>query len=48
MENKVATVTEKLPEVGGIMDHWVAIIIGIVVVCTVGYLVWKKMMKKDK
>ena len=48
MENKVVAVTEKLPEVGGIMDHWVAIIIGIVVVCTVGYPVWTKMMKKDK
>jgi hypothetical protein len=45
MKNKVATVTEKLPEVGGIMDHWVVMIIGIVIVCTVGYLIWKKMMK---
>ena len=48
MENKIATVTEKLPEVGGIMDHWVAIIVGIVIVCTVGWMVWKKMIKKDK
>ena len=48
MENKVAAVTEKLPEIGGgIMDHWMAIIIGIVVVCGAGWLVWKK-MKKDK
>ena len=48
MENKVVEVTEKLPEIGGgIMDHWMAIIIGIVVVCGAGWLVWKK-MKKDK
>jgi len=48
MENKVAAVTEKLPEMGGgIMDHWVAIVIGMVVVCVVGWMIWKK-MTKDK
>jgi membrane protein DedA with SNARE-associated domain len=46
MENKVVEVVDKLPEMGGgIMDHWIAIIVGIVVVCAVGWLVWKKMKK---
>tara|TARA_R100001244_G_scaffold132285_1_gene107895 strand:- start:124 stop:270 length:147 start_codon:yes stop_codon:yes gene_type:complete len=48
MKNKIAEVTERLPEVSGIMDHWVAIIVGIVIVCTVGWMVWKKTMKKGK
>ena len=57
MENKVVAVADKLPEVvavadklpemgGGIMDHWIGIVVGLVVVCGVGYMIWKKMKKK--
>ncbi len=47
MENKVVEVVDKLPEMGGgIMDHWIGIVVGLVVVCAVGYMIWKKMKKK--
>ena len=47
MENKVVEVVDKLPEMGGgIMDHWIGIVVGVVVVCAVGWIVWKKMKKK--
>ena len=46
MENKVVEVVDKLPEMGGgIMDHWIGIVVGLVVVCAVGYMIWKKMKK---
>ena len=46
MENKVVAVADKLPEMGGgIMDHWIGIVVGLVVVCAVGWIVWKKMKK---
>ncbi len=46
MKNKVVEVVDKLPEIGGgIMDSWLVIVIGIVVACVVGYMIWKKMKK---
>ena len=46
MENKVVAVADKLPEMGGgIMDHWIGIVVGVVVVCAACYIIWKKMKK---
>ena len=45
MENKVVEVAEVATSSLG---HWVIGAIGVCMVCMGGYMLWKKMMKKDK
>ena len=45
MENKVVEVAEVATNSLG---HWVIGAIGVCMVCLGGYMLWKKMMKRDK
>ena len=45
MEKKVVEVAEVATNSLG---HWVIGAIGLLMVCMCGYMIWKKMMKKDK